>query len=75
MAEMEARLMSVINHVEEWVWVHYDAPLVEMNQKINTLIAMLQNWDIMVMKILHVPDDNVLKHVDRKSTRLNSSHT
>ena len=41
LAKMETRLMCYIDHVEERVMAHYDAPLLEMNQNLNTLIALL----------------------------------
>ena len=41
--KMETRLMHYINHVEEHVRAHYDAPLVEMNMKLDSLITLPQN--------------------------------
>ena len=61
MAEIEARLMSYINRVEEWVRDHYDAPLVRDESKLDTLIALLQNRDVMTMNSLHVPVENELE--------------
>ncbi len=63
MAEMEARLMSYIDRVEERVRAHYDAPLAEMNRKLDTLIALLRNWDVAAMNILHVSVENELEQV------------
>ena len=73
MAEIKAQLKNYIDHVgptvEKRVRAPYNAPLAESNQKIDTLIAMLQNRDVMIMNILHVPDDNVLEQVGEMSAQ------
>ena len=55
--------MSYIDRVEEWVRAHYDAPLAEMNRKLDTLITLLQNRDVAAMNILHVPVENEVEQV------------
>ena len=60
--------MSYIDHVEERVRAHYDAPLTEMNWKLDTFIALLQNRDVAAMNILHVPIENELEQVGETAT-------
>ena len=70
LAEMEARLMSYINRVKERVRVYYDAPLAEMNRKLDSLIALLQNWDVAAMNILQVLVENELEQVGETSAQV-----
>ena len=65
LAEIEARLKGYINHVgrsvEERLRAHFEAPLVNLNQKVNSIITLLQTHDVAMMEILHVPEENVLE--------------
>ena len=62
--------MSYIDCIKERVRAHYDVPLAEMNWKIDTLIAMLQNRDVIVINILHVPKENVLEQVGEMAAQV-----
>ena len=74
MAEKDAKLKLYIDHVgravEERVRVHVDASLADINRKIDTLIAMLQNWDVAVINILHVQEDNGLEQMGEMSNKV-----
>ena len=67
---MEARLMSYIDYVKKWVRAHYYASLAEMNWKLDSLIALLQNWDVAAMTILHVPVENELEQVGETAAQV-----
>ena len=41
-----------------------------MSQKLDTLFALLQNWDIAAMNILHVPVENELEQVWERAAQV-----
>ena len=71
---MEARLKGYIDHigraVEEQFQAHYDAPLAELNQKINSIIALLQTQDVTILNILQNSQGNEQEQVGETSAQV-----
>ena len=74
LAEREARLKSYINHVgravEQQIQIHYDPPLVDLNQKLDSIIALMPPWVVVVLNILQNSEGNGLEQLGKTSEQV-----